>query len=43
VVLDTVKQLAAGEVVNLRDDIQPNYDYFKNGPGYAAKDQDNGM
>ncbi len=42
-VLDTVKQLAAGEVVNLQDDIQPNYDFFKSGPGYAAKDQDDGM
>jgi ferredoxin len=42
VVLDSVKQLAAGEVVNLRDDIQANYDYYKGGPGYAAKDQDDG-
>ena len=40
--LDTVKALTAGEVVNLRDDIQPNYDYFKSGPGYSAKDQDDG-
>jgi ferredoxin len=43
VVLDTVRQLESGEVVNLRDDIQPNFDYFKTGPGYTAKDQDNGM
>jgi ferredoxin len=43
VVLDTAKELAAGELVNLRDDIQPNYDYFKSGPGYTAKDQDTGM
>jgi hypothetical protein len=35
--------LDAGEVVNLREDIQPNYDYFKTGPSYGAKDQDNGM
>ena len=42
VVLETVKQLAAGEVVNLREDIKPNYDYYKSGPGYAAKDQDDG-
>lgn len=42
VTLDTVKQLAAGEVVNLRDDIQSNYDFFKSGPGYGAKDQDDG-
>jgi len=43
VTLDTVKQLAAGEVVNLQEDIKPNYDFFKSGPGYAAKDQDDGM
>jgi len=43
VVLDTVRQLTAGEVVSLREDIQPNYDFFKSGPGYTAKDQDNGM
>jgi len=43
VVLDTVKQLTAGEVLNLRDDIQPNYDFFKCGPGYGAKDQDKGI
>ena len=42
IVLETVKQLNAGEVVNLRDDIQPNYDFFKSGPGYGAKDQDPG-
>jgi len=35
--------LSAGEVVNLRDDIQPNYDYFKSGPGYTAKDNDTGI
>ena len=27
-----------GEVVNLRDDIQPNYTFYKTGPGYKAKD-----
>jgi len=32
------KQLAGGEVLNLRDDIAPNYDFFKEGPGYKAKD-----
>ena len=32
------KQLAGGEVLDLRDDIQPNYDFFKEGPGYKAKD-----
>jgi len=34
VVLDTTKQLEAGEVVDLTEDIQPNYDYFDGGPGY---------
>jgi len=43
VVLNTVKQLTAGEVLNLRDDIQPNYDFFKSGPGYGAKDTDTGI
>ena len=38
VVLDTVKQLAAGEKVDLTPDIQANADYFTNGPGYSAKD-----
>ena len=42
VVLDCVKQLEAGEVVDLTADIQPNYDFFKSGPGYAAKEQDQG-
>ena len=31
VVLDSVRQLAAGEVVDLSPDIQPNYDYFTQG------------
>ena len=43
IVLDTTKQLAASEVVDLTPDIKPNYDFFKGGPGYAAKDNDNGM
>ena len=38
VVLESARQLAAGEVVNLKDDVQPNYDYFKTGPGYDARD-----
>ncbi len=37
VVLDCVRQLQAGEVVDLRADIKPNYDFFKDGPGYSAK------
>jgi len=36
VVLDCVKQLAAGETVDLTPDIQPNYDYYKKGAGYKA-------
>ena len=42
VVLETTKQLAAGETVDLTADIKPNYDFFKGGPGYAAKDSDTG-
>lgn len=42
VVIDTVKQLVAGEVVNLTEDTPSNYAFFKSGPGYAAKDDDNG-
>ncbi len=26
----------AGEVVDLTEDIQPNYDFFQNGPGYDS-------
>jgi len=37
VILDTVKQLEAGEKVDLTDDIKPNYEYFKDGPGYGSK------
>jgi ferredoxin len=36
VVLDTVRELAAGEVVDLTPDIQDNYRYFTEGPGYKA-------
>jgi ferredoxin len=43
VVLDCVRQLEAGEVVDLRQDIQANYDFFRNGPGYDAKEQDQGL
>jgi phage-related protein len=37
VVLETAKKLDKGEVVDLTPDKQPNYDYFKKGPGYSAK------
>lgn len=37
VVLDSVKQLVAGEVVDLTGDIQLNADYFSKGPGYSSK------
>jgi len=43
VVLETAKQLEAGEVVDLTADIQPNYDFFTSGPGYSANDNDDGM
>lgn len=32
--MDGIKTLTPGETLNLRNDIQPNYDYFQNGPGY---------
>lgn len=35
VVLDCTKQLEAGEEVDLTEDIQANYDYFEEGPGYG--------
>lgn len=38
VVLETARKLTAGEVVDLTADTRPNYDYFKNGPGYDARD-----
>jgi hypothetical protein len=36
--LDHTKTLAAGEVVDLKPDIKPNYDFFKTGPGYKAQE-----
>lgn len=36
VVLECVKVLHAGDVVDLTEDIQPNYDFFQKGPGYGA-------
>ncbi len=33
VVLDCVKQLETGEVIDLTEDIQANYNYFTTGPG----------
>jgi ferredoxin len=38
VVLDTVRELEAGEEVDLTEDIKPNYDFFESGPGYGALD-----
>ena len=32
--MESTKKLQAGETLNLRPDIQPNYDYFEKGPGY---------
>ncbi len=40
VILDTVRKLEAGEVLDLTVDIQPNYEFFKTGPGYSANDHD---
>ncbi len=34
--LDHTRILAAGEKVDLTPDIKPNYDFFKDGPGYKA-------
>jgi hypothetical protein len=34
--VEQVKTLQAGETVDLTKDIKPNYDYFKDGPGYSA-------
>jgi NAD-dependent dihydropyrimidine dehydrogenase PreA subunit len=42
VVLTTVRELKTGEIINLRDDIQANYDFFKSGPGYGSKERDDG-
>ena len=38
VILDCVRKLEAGEVVDLTEDIQANYAFFQKGPGYQAKD-----
>jgi NAD-dependent dihydropyrimidine dehydrogenase PreA subunit len=35
VILNTVRELEAGEVIDLTDDIQVNYDFFEEGPGYG--------
>jgi ferredoxin len=32
------KELAGGEVLDLTEDITPNYDFFTSGPGYDALD-----
>lgn len=40
VTINSVRQLKAGEVIDLTKDIQANYDYFKSGPGYKANDTD---
>jgi hypothetical protein len=36
--IESTRSLAPGEVVDLTKDIKPNYDYFKDGPGYSAVD-----
>ena len=35
VVLDTISELEAGEIIDLTEDIQSNYDFFEDGPGYG--------
>lgn len=35
-IVGQVRALQAGESVDLTEDIKPNYDYFKDGPGYTA-------
>ncbi|MEN9562248.1 MAG: hypothetical protein RIR73_492 [Chloroflexota bacterium] len=42
VVLENTRQLDAGEVVDLTTDTPLNYEFFKSGPGYGAKDSDSG-
>jgi len=37
VVLDSVKQLAAGETVDLSGDVQLNADFYSKGPGYSSR------
>jgi ferredoxin len=32
------KQLSGGEILDLTEDIMPNYDFFTEGPGYDALD-----
>ncbi len=43
VVLETTRQLAAGEVVDFTTDIKVNSDFFTSGPGYSSKDNDQGV
>ena len=43
VVLDSVYQLKPGQLVDLTQDIGCNNAFFTSGPGYSARDQDNGM
>jgi ferredoxin len=38
VVIETVRALEPGEVIDLTEDNQSNYDYFEKGPGYSALD-----
>ncbi len=34
--LDATRALTPGQVVDLTKDIEPNYTFFKTGPGYNA-------
>lgn len=43
VVLETTRRLEVGEVIDLTSDIEVNKNFFQSGPGYAAKDNDQGV
>jgi hypothetical protein len=38
--LDHTRRLSPDEELDLTQDIQPNYDYFQDGPGYNALMED---
>ena len=42
VAISSAKQLESGEELDLTDDIQPNYEFFEDGPGYWDGWEDHG-
>lgn len=42
ITIKTTRELEAGEVLDLTEDIQPNYDFFEGGPGYWDGWEDHG-